>query len=181
MLVFFKRTAAIFAVLALSLNIVTAAESFVIEDIRIEGLNRISAGTVFNYLPLKVGDVFDDSRSGDAVRSLFRTGFFEDIQLKRDGNILVISVQEREAIADITIEGNKGIKTDDLLEGLKEIDFAVGEVFDQSKLDKVEQELRRQYYAQGKVRRKTRDNSYAHARQSSRRCIGYIRRPGGED
>ena len=150
MLVFFKRTAAIFAVLALSLNIVTAAESFVIEDIRIEGLNRISAGTVFNYLPLKVGDVFDDSRSGDAVRSLFRTGFFEDIQLKRDGNILVISVQEREAIADITIEGNKGIKTDDLLEGLKEIDFAVGEVFDQSKLDKVEQELRRQYYAQGK-------------------------------
>ena len=147
---FLKRTATFCAVLAFTLDIAMAVESFVIEDIRVEGLNRISAGTVFNYLPLKVGDVFDDSLSSDSARALFRTGFFDDIQLKRDGNVLVISLQEREAIADITFEGNKGIKTDDLLEGLKEIDFAVGEVFDQSKLDKVEQELRRQYYAQGK-------------------------------
>jgi len=127
-----------------------ALESFVVEDIRIEGLERISPGTVFNYLPVKVGDTFDESRSGDAVRALFRTGFFKDIELARDGDVLVVRVVEREAIGEINITGNKAIKTDDLLKGLQDVGLAVGEVYDESTLDKVVQELRRQYFAQGK-------------------------------
>lgn len=129
---------------------VQAVESFVVEDIRVEGLERISAGTVFNYLPVKVGDTFDEGRSGDAVRALFRTGFFKDIELAREGNVLVVKVVEREAIGEINLEGNKAIKTEDLLKGLDEVGLAVGEVYDESTLDKVVQELRRQYYAQGK-------------------------------
>jgi outer membrane protein insertion porin family len=136
--------------LLLSASAATAVEPFVVEDIRVEGLQRISPGTIFNYLPVRVGDTFDESRSGDAVRALFQTGFFKDIELKRDGKVLVVIVEEREAISAIEITGNKAIKTEDLLKGLKEIDFAVAEVYDESKLDKVVQELRRQYYSQGK-------------------------------
>ncbi|MGA1562064.1 MAG: POTRA domain-containing protein, partial [Gammaproteobacteria bacterium] len=76
-----------------------AVEPFQIQDIRLEGLQRISAGTVFNYLPLRVGDTFDDRRSGDAIRSLFGTGFFKDVRLERDGDVLLVSVIERPAIA----------------------------------------------------------------------------------
>jgi len=145
-----KRAAQFIVVLLLPCTVAFAVDPFIVEDIRIEGLNRIAPGTVFNYLPLKIGDTFDDSRSSDAVRALFQTGFFNDIQLKRAGNVLVITVVERESIAEINLVGNKAIKTDDLLEGLAQIDFAVAEVFDESKLDKVKLELRRQYYAQGK-------------------------------
>ncbi|MGE0485779.1 MAG: outer membrane protein assembly factor BamA [Gammaproteobacteria bacterium] len=127
-----------------------AAESFIVDDIRVEGLERISPGAVFNYLPISVGDTVDDARSRDAVRALFKTGFFKDVRLERDGDVLVVVVVERETIADLTFEGNKAIKTDDLLEGLKEIGFAKGEVFNEAKLDKVLQELKRQYYANGK-------------------------------
>ncbi|MGE0385882.1 MAG: outer membrane protein assembly factor BamA [Gammaproteobacteria bacterium] len=127
-----------------------AVDSFVVEDIRIIGLDRIAPGTVFNYLPIKIGDRFDDTRSADAVRALFKTGFFKDVALGRDGDVLVVSVIEREAIGELNISGNKAIKTDDLLKGLREAGLAVGEVYDESTLDKVVQELRRQYYAQGK-------------------------------
>ncbi len=136
--------------LYLLLTSLALAESFIVEDIRIEGLERISAGTVFNYLPVKVGDTFEDSRSADTVRALFQTGFFKDIQLQRDGNVLVVTLRERESIAEINLTGNKAIKSEDLLKGLSEVGFAVGEVFDEGTLDKVVQELRRQYYGQGK-------------------------------
>ncbi|MCB1748158.1 MAG: outer membrane protein assembly factor BamA [Gammaproteobacteria bacterium] len=129
---------------------VQAADSFIVDDIRVEGLERISPGAVFNYLPISVGDTVDDTRSRDAVRALFKTGFFKDVRLERDGDVLVVVVVERETIADLTFEGNKAIKTDDLVEGLKEIGFAKGEVFNEAKLDKVLQELKRQYYANGK-------------------------------
>jgi len=127
-----------------------AADSFIVDDIRVEGLERISPGTVFNYLPISVGDTVDDGRSRDAVRALFKTGFFKDVRLQRDGDVLVVVLIERETISDITFEGNKAIKTEDLLEGLGEIGFGKGEVFNEAKLDKVVQELRRQYYANGK-------------------------------
>lgn len=125
-------------------------DSFIVDDIRVEGLARISPGTVFNYLPVTVGDKLDEEHSRDAVRALYKTGFFKDVKLERDGDVLVVRVVERESIADITIEGNKAIKTDDLLKGLKEVGFAKGEVYNESKLDKVSQELRRQYYSNGK-------------------------------
>ena len=133
----------------ISAETVFAAETFVVDDIRVEGLERISPGAVFNYLPISVGDAVDDKRSRDAVRALFKTGLFRDVRLEREGDVLVVVVQERETISDITFDGNKALKTDNLLEGLEEIGFAKGEVFNEAKLDRVTQELRRQYYANG--------------------------------
>ncbi len=127
-----------------------SAQPFVIDDIRVEGLQRLTPGTVFNYMPVEVGDTFNDQISIEAVRSLFKTGFFDDVKLERDGNVLVVLVKERPAIGSITIEGNKDIKTEDLLDGLKEVGFAEGRVFEQSQLDQLERELRRQYFSQGK-------------------------------
>ncbi len=125
-------------------------DSFVVSDIRIEGLQRISPGTVFNYFPVKVGDPFDVKTSEQALAALFKSGFFKNIQLGRDGNVLVIAVEERPGIASIRIKGNKDIETDPLLKSLKDIGFAEGAVFNRSLLDKVEQELQRQYYSRGK-------------------------------
>ena len=127
-----------------------AVEEFTIEDIRVEGLERITPGTIFNYLPVQVGDQFNDALSGEAVRSLFETGFFDDVRLKRDGNVLVVVVDERPAIGSITVTGNESIETEDLTKGLQQVGFAEGRVFDQSLLEKVQQELRRQYFSQGK-------------------------------
>lgn len=127
-----------------------SAQEFVIHDIRVEGLQRLTPGTVFNYMPIEVGDSFNDQISIEAVRSLFKTGFFDDVKLERDGNILVVIVKERPAISSILIEGNKDIKTEDLLDGLKEVGFAEGRVFEQSQLDQLERELRRQYFSAGK-------------------------------
>ena len=114
-----------------------SAQEFVIDDIRVEGLQRLTPGTVFNYMLIEVGDTFNDQISIEAVRSLFKTGFFDDVKLERDGNILVVLVKERPAISSILIEGNKDIKTEDLLDGLKEVGFAEGRVFDQSQLDQL--------------------------------------------
>ena len=127
-----------------------AIEPFVIQDIRVEALQRISAGTVFTYLPVKVGDNFDDARSAEAIRALFKTGFFKDVRLERDGDVLVVSVVERPAIGNIKISGNKDIETDTLTAALKQQGLAEGLVFDRSLLDKVEQELNRQYFSRGK-------------------------------
>jgi outer membrane protein insertion porin family len=125
-------------------------ERFVIEDIRVQGLRRLSPGTVFNALPVKIGDEFDEGRSGDAIRALFKTGLFRDVRIERDGDVLIVIVSERETLSQISITGNSDIKTEDLLTALKPIGFAEGEVFDRSILDRVEQELRRQYFSQGK-------------------------------
>ena len=131
-------------------SMAAAIEPFIVDDIQVQGLNRISPGTVFNYLTVTVGDTVDDQKSRDAVRSLFKTGFFRDVRLERSGDILVVIVEERESIADITFEGNKAIKTENLIEGLGDVGFAKGEVFNEAKLDKVKQELQRQYYSHGK-------------------------------
>ncbi len=124
--------------------------SFTLEDIRLEGLRRISAGTVFNYLPVKVSDEMNTQKSSEAISSLFKTGLFKDVKLGRDGNSLVIVLEERPAIAQITFEGNKDIATDDLKELLKKVGFAEGRVFNRSLLEKVEQELQRLYFSKGK-------------------------------
>ena len=127
-----------------------AFEAFEVTDIRVEGLERISPGTVFNYLPIKVGDTVDTDDTVNAVKALFKTGFFSDVRMERDGTVLVVYVKERAAISSIKITGNKDLETDKLLEGLKDIGLAEGRVFDRSLLDKVEQELRRQYFSRGK-------------------------------
>jgi outer membrane protein insertion porin family len=127
-----------------------AIDEFVVRDIRVEGLQRLTPGTVFNYLPVEVGDKFNDQVSVEAVRALFKTTFFDDVRLERDGDVLVVIVKERPAIGSIEITGNKDIKTEDLLDGLKQVGFAEGRVFDQSQLDRLEQELQRQYFSAGK-------------------------------
>lgn len=124
-------------------------ESFVIKDIRVEGLQRISAGTVFNYLPVKVGDTLTEKKSQDAVRVLFKTGFFRDVQLEREKDVLIVTVVERPSIAGIKIIGTREMSEEDLKKGLKEIGLAEGRVFNKSLLDRVEQELRQQYFSRG--------------------------------
>lgn len=127
-----------------------AFEPFTITDIRLEGLQRTSPGTVFTYLPIKVGDRIDLARSPETIRALFKTGFFQDIRLERDGTVLVIFLRERPAVAQIDISGNESIETDLLKKSLRDVGLAEGRVFDRSVLDRVEQELRRQYFSQGK-------------------------------
>jgi len=127
-----------------------AIDPFVASDIRIDGLQRISAGTVFTYLPVEKGDNVTTERAQQAVRALYKTGFFTDVQLGRQGNILVITVKERPAISKIQIKGNKDLKEEDLLKGLKDIGLSEGEPFDRLSLDRVTQELTRQYYNRGK-------------------------------
>jgi outer membrane protein insertion porin family len=126
------------------------AESFTISDIRVNGLQRVSAGSVFGALPLNVGEEADDRKLVDSTRALFKTGFFQDIQLGRDGNVLVINVVERPSVASIDIEGNKAISTEDLLKGLKQSGLAEGEIFQRATLEGVRNELQRQYVAQGR-------------------------------
>ena len=100
------------------------ASSFIVEDIQVRGLQRISAGTVYNYLPVNIGERFPDEKHAEAIRALFNTGFFKDISLEREGNSLIVNVVERPSVAKIVIEGNKDIKKDDLTEALKKIGLA---------------------------------------------------------
>jgi outer membrane protein insertion porin family len=125
-------------------------EPFTVQDIRVDGLQRISAGTVFSYLPVEKGDLLDRSRSTEAIRALFKTGFFSDVKLERQGDVLVVEVVERPAINTITLEGNKELKSDELLKGLKGIGLSEGETYNPLNLDRVTQELVRQYNNRGK-------------------------------
>lgn len=127
-----------------------AMEPFVVKDIRVEGIQRTEAGTVFNYLPVKVGETIDDQRAAQAIKALYATGFFKDVRLEAEGDVLVITVQERPAIAQIEFTGNKAFPSDKMKEGLKQIGLSEGMIFDRSMLDKAEQEIKRQYLSQGK-------------------------------
>lgn len=129
---------------------VLAFEPFVIEDIRLEGLRRNSPGTVFNYLPVTRGERFDATQSAAAISSLFNSGLFRNIKLARDGNVLVVQLDERPAISIIEFKGNSQLDTEDLRRALRGIGFAEGRVFDRSLLERVEQELQRQYFTLGK-------------------------------
>jgi outer membrane protein insertion porin family len=144
-----KRIAALILLASLSANVL-AFEPFVVSDIRIDGLSRISAGTVYNYLPISKGDRLTSDEVQRAIRALYQTNFFSDVEMDRQGNILVIKVVERPSIAKLTIRGNHDIKTDDLKKGLKSIGLAEGQTFDRLALDRVQQELITQYYNRGK-------------------------------
>src|SRR6478752_2621548 len=144
-----KRIAALLLLASLAAK-AFALDPFVASDIRIDGLQRISAGTVFTYLPVEKGDTVNSERVQQAVRALYKTGFFTDVAIARQGDILVITVKERPAISKIQLKGNKDLKTEDLLKGLKDIGLAEGEPFDRLSLDRVTQELTRQYYNRGK-------------------------------
>ncbi|MDD5276032.1 MAG: outer membrane protein assembly factor BamA [Methylovulum sp.] len=129
---------------------VKSDEGFVVGDIQVKGLQRISLGTVYNYLPVNVGEKFSAENVAPAIRALFKTGFFKDITLEREGSTLVVNVVERPAIAKIIFEGNKDLSKDDLKKALDKIGLSEGKTFDRQILDKVEQELSRQYLSHGK-------------------------------
>ncbi|WP_430390815.1 outer membrane protein assembly factor BamA [Dyella sp. 20L07] len=144
-----KRIAALILLASLSANAL-AFDPFVISDIRIDGLSRISTGTVLNYLPVNKGDRLTNDSAQRAIRALYQTKFFSDVEIDREGDIMVIKVVERPSIAKLTLRGNKDIKEEDLRKGLKEIGLSEGETFDRLSLDRVQQELVRQYYNRGK-------------------------------
>ncbi len=146
----FRKTAWVTAAAAVLLaGQALAFDAFTIKEIRAKGLERLDIGTVLTYLPLSVGDEMNDSTSRQAIRSLYATGLFQDVQLEREGNALVIVVKERPAITTFKIEGNEKIGGDELKKSLKDLGMADGELFKRELLDQVEQELRRQYYANG--------------------------------
>jgi outer membrane protein insertion porin family len=127
-----------------------AFEPFQVKDIRVEGIQRTEAGTVFSYLPVKVGDTIDQERATAAVKALYATGFFKDVRLGQDGDVLVVVVEERPAIAQIAIAGSKEFDAKQLKEGLKQIGLAESRIFDRALLERAEQELKSQYISRGK-------------------------------
>ncbi len=129
---------------------VFAAEPFVVKDIRVEGIQRTEAGTVFSYLPVKVGDEMTDEKTAAAIKALYATGFFKDVRVEARDGVVIVTVEERPSIAKITLTGIKEFSEDDLKKGLKETGLAEGRVLDRSLLDKAEQELQRQYFNRGK-------------------------------
>jgi outer membrane protein insertion porin family len=132
-------------------NAASAADSnFIVKDMRVEGLQRISEGTVFNYLPINVGDTVTEERIREAIRALYQQALFDDVEIRRDGDVLIVVVRERPSIEDFTIEGNKDIKTEDLMESLRGVGLARGRTFDRSVLDNVQQFMKEQYYDRGK-------------------------------
>ena len=126
-----------------------AIEPFTIKDIRVEGIQRTEAGTVFSYLPVKVGDVMTDEKASQAIRALFATGFFRDVTLEVDNGVLVVVVQERPSVAQIDFAGMREFNKDQLLKGLRQVGLAEGRIFDRGLLDRAEQELKRQYLSRG--------------------------------
>jgi len=128
-----------------------AFDAFTVRDIRVEGLQRISLGTVFTYLPIKVGDrIKDQDTVQNAIRSLYRQGFFHEVSIGREGNTLVVSVRERPSISEIKFTGNRDISKDEINQTLKLIGLVEGRIFNPSTLDKAQQELRTQYFERGK-------------------------------
>ena len=127
-----------------------AFDDFLVSDIRIIGLQRVSTGSIFNVIPISVGDNIDQRKSTDITRSLFATEQFDDIQIAKDGNTLIIVVQERPSISAIGISGNKALKTEQLLESLDGVGIKEGEVYKRSTLEKVKSELVRSYASNGR-------------------------------
>lgn len=127
-----------------------AFEPFAVKDIRVEGIQRTEAGTVFNYLPVKVGDTLTPEKSAQSIKALFATGFFRDVRIEVDKDVMVVVVQERPAIARIDFSGMKEFEKDTILKALKDTGIADGRIFDRALLEKAEQELKRQYLARGK-------------------------------
>lgn len=145
-----KKLNYLFVALLCVSSLAYAVTPYQVKDIRVEGLQRTDAGTIFNYLPVKVGDTMDDDKATQAIKSLYSTGFFKDVRIEADNGVLLVIVQERPAIAEISFEGNKSFPSDKMKEGLKQIGLSEGLIFDKSTLDRAELEIKRQYLSQGK-------------------------------
>lgn len=126
-----------------------AVEPFTVRDIRVEGIQRTEAGTVFNYLPVRIGDTFDDDKAAAAIKALYATGFFKDVRIETEGDVLVVSVEERPAIASVEFTGTKEFEKDKLRKSLKDLGLGESRILDKSLVDRAEQELKRQYLSRG--------------------------------
>jgi outer membrane protein insertion porin family len=135
--------------MALFAGTAMAFDPFVVKDIRIEGIQRIEAGTIFSYLPVKVGETMTDEKAAQALRTLFGTGFFRDVRLEVERDVLIVVVEERPAIASIDFVGMSAIKPEDARKALRESNFQEGRIFDRAVLDQAEQEIKRQYLSRG--------------------------------
>ncbi len=138
------------ALLLLSASCWAQADSFTVENIEVVGIKKISIGTVFSYLPINVGEPLDLERTPEIIRELYSTGFFDDIELLRRDNILVVKVIERPSIAEVNFEGNDDIEDEALEQALEQVGMSKGRIFDQNKLEKLELELQQVYYSLGK-------------------------------
>ena len=137
-------------VLLTSFAVQAQTQNFRISDIRVEGLQRVSAGTVFSSLPIRVGDTVNQSDIQNATRELFKVGFFADVAIQRDGDVLVLVLKERPAITKIELEGNKAIKSENLMDSLKKNNLSEGQIFQRATLEGITQALQREYIAQGR-------------------------------
>ncbi|WP_460909361.1 outer membrane protein assembly factor BamA [Paraburkholderia jirisanensis] len=126
-----------------------AADSFVVRDIRIDGLQRVEPGTVFSYLPIKKGDTFSDDKASDAIRALYATGFFNDVKVSAEGDVVIVTVAERPAIGTIDFAGIHEFEKDNLLKALNAVGLSLGRYYDKALVDRAEQELKRQYLTRG--------------------------------
>jgi outer membrane protein insertion porin family len=145
---FLKTPLAAIAVSLLSAPLM-AADPFVVKDIRIEGLQRVEPGTVFSYLPVRVGETFTDDKGADAIRALYNTGFFKDVKVESDGQVLVVRVEERPAVSQLEFTGIKEFDKDVLKKSLRAVGVAEARYYDKALIDKAEQELKRQYVSRG--------------------------------
>jgi outer membrane protein insertion porin family len=130
---------------ALGTSLAFAFDPFVVRDIRIEGVQRTEPGTVFSYLPIRVGEQLTQDKAAAAVKALFATGFYKDVRLEVENDVLVVFVEERPAIGSLDFSGNKEFDKDQLKRALRDIGMTEGRVFDRAALDKAEQEIKRQY------------------------------------
>ncbi|MFP5393390.1 MAG: outer membrane protein assembly factor BamA [Gammaproteobacteria bacterium] len=146
---FFRRSLVGAAVLALCAGPAFAVSPFVVKDIRVEGIQRTEAGTVFSYLPVRVGETFDDEKSIAAIKALYATGFFKDVRLEEENGVLVVLVEERPAISTVDFTGTKEFEKDVLIKALGEIGVGEAKIFDKASVDRAEQELKRQYLSRG--------------------------------
>ena len=147
-----RRVPALVAALCALLHgvVALAFDPFTVRDIRVEGVQRTEAGTIFSYLPIKVGERIDDEKVAQAVKALYATGFFRDVRIEAQGDVLVVSVLERPTISSLTFVGNKEFDTDTIKKALKDVGIAEARIFDRSALERSEQELKRQYITRGK-------------------------------
>src|SRR3569833_4000013 len=144
-LLFFPRHIIAVAAFAVCSGHALAMEPYTVRDIRIEGIQRTEAGTVFSYLPVRVGDTYTDEKGIAAIKALYATGFFKDVRIEVEGNVLVVSVEERPAIANVDFTGTKEFDKDQLTKALKDIGLGESRIYDKALLDRAEQELKRQY------------------------------------
>ena len=146
----FASLCAVGSMLMAAASFAQEGSTFTVGDIRVEGLQRVTEGTVYNYLPINIGDTLSAQRIREAVRTLYDTGFFRDVEMRRDGSVLIVVVNERPTIESFEIKGNKEIKTEDLSKSLRNVGLAQGKTFDRSVLEDVKSFLQDQYGARGK-------------------------------